>query len=327
MNNLTDDIQAIQDFDPAVSKYLYVEGSGANAHLVTHQLGFLGRIWLWIRIKLGCCTSPMIAVAGYVSQNALQLLSRLQLTDAQRLVEKVNKYDQNHPGTILNHQIQVINQMYHVIGAAKANPIAAWTKYQATQDNEDFRLTIELMINDLNACTVILPQMSNREFTEAVDKGYIDTSWVQIGNGTDAYTFPEGIQIFTTDQMKYVLKFSFRHNPPMMPSLVAYCCDIFAELERYRQNDKGELIEWLMTEVLDSQALYTFLKDGHLAYRAPNILTRQKTAILDFTAAVIDALNQEDPTKLPILKGYDIVQEMCTIPAYAAQKTILDALP
>src|SRR5436305_452384 len=91
-------VQAIHLFDPARNRYLYLVGEGTDQALKTYELGWLGRVWLWICIKLGCSNASMAKVVAYVAQNADQLFAQLQAVDANRLLDKIQKYNKHYPG-------------------------------------------------------------------------------------------------------------------------------------------------------------------------------------------------------------------------------------
>lgn len=101
LSHIKDNIKAIHDFDPAKGKFLFLEGTGtANERLITKQLGFLGRVWLWICTKIGCSNASMAKLANYIADQGKNLLSELTPGDYKRLAGKVLKYDKRHPNKI-----------------------------------------------------------------------------------------------------------------------------------------------------------------------------------------------------------------------------------
>lgn len=109
--SLKNNILAIQNFDPAKNNYLFVQGHGADACLVTRKVGFLGRIWLWICIKFGCSNASMKKIASFVANQAAALFPKLPLRDLKRLMDKIHKYDKRHPNAI-SKEVALINTAF-----------------------------------------------------------------------------------------------------------------------------------------------------------------------------------------------------------------------
>lgn len=94
------DVVAIKNFDSTNHCYLQVVGRGAEEHLETIKLGFLGRVWMWLTACFGCCThkASMKKVADYVARNIDKLCASNQLTEAdfEKLLGKMRKYEKRH---------------------------------------------------------------------------------------------------------------------------------------------------------------------------------------------------------------------------------------
>lgn len=99
--------QAIHDSIRDKNIYLFVKGEGNNETLEARKIGFLGRIWIWLRIKLGCMESPMLKVAGFIAKNAGSIFSQLKNYEKYALVKKLDKYSHLH-GDVIRSEIKTI---------------------------------------------------------------------------------------------------------------------------------------------------------------------------------------------------------------------------
>lgn len=128
-SRLENDIQAIHNFDPAKNKYLFVSDKDAQTGLTSREVGFLGRIWMWICSKLGCNNASLQKVSKYIADHADQILPKLLPEDRKRLLEKIQKYNAKHPNAIKN-ACDTINKVATSIQPASDTPPKEPTKYR-----------------------------------------------------------------------------------------------------------------------------------------------------------------------------------------------------
>lgn len=242
MNPLSSSIQALHDFDPAQNKYLYVVGEGADMHLQSCKIGFLGRIWQWICIKLGCSNASMAKVAAYVAQNAAQLFPSLRVPDIRLLFDKFEKYRNNHPGTI----DEDLKTIYACQPKAFVHPhsLTAWNafqNYRSTSQPQDLEAVFSDQTGD-EAFETIVPLLTEDDLKSLGVDFRMQLNW-----GSDNSPH-KGVDFMSADQFEALFK-----DPLLL--YLNKDLDIGIKLTEIAQlalsKNNRELVDWIWEAILD----------------------------------------------------------------------------
>lgn len=338
MTHIDDSLQALQDFDPAAHKYLYVCGDGTNQFLEARTVGFLGRIWQWICIKLGCSNASLAKVAAYVAKNAAQLMPPLSSDAAacDRLLDKLVKYDKNHPNQIsqnlaLIQAALLANQAGNAPPAPPAPPPAspptfdqaleAFEQWKTTGQEADFKQFLDLLL-DPGMMEIhyayFMPQITCEEIEKAVALGYFAIDFSSLSNAT----FPTAVDYMDQDRLKALFGCFFESSDLIKqeydPAISIRCLSITKYLTKKHSNHVSKMLEWLCPYVQTKQYLFALMGQLHQYYDNP-LPGPDAEAVWRFTEAYIlwDSKRPGADQKAYRLRNTTAVQDMLKMSKYS----------
>lgn len=97
--------QALADFTTKEHTYLELSGKGPDQHLIAVQRSWLGRFFLWIRVKFGCCSSARLdKIAKYITDqmHAKKLQMPIPEATQKKLLAKISSYNKHHSDCLKN---------------------------------------------------------------------------------------------------------------------------------------------------------------------------------------------------------------------------------